>query len=165
MTGLQIVFGVALTSLLVAVAAFTVHTVRSALTLGRSGSESGTWLHRLARTGRHDAQRWAFVAHRATGVAVFAFLLLHVFDVALYAVSPTLFDEVHSLYGTVPLRLFECALLVGILFHTFNGLRLVALDILELSAGTAHRLLHVAVGLSVAIGVPASIVILLPVLS
>ena len=59
------------------------------------------------------------------GVAVFAFLLLHVLDVALYAISPARFDEVHELYGTTPLRVFECALLFAILFHTLNGLRLV----------------------------------------
>ena len=62
-------------------------------------------------------QRWAFVAHRATGVAVFAFLCLHILDVGLYAVSAARFDDVHELYGTTPLRLFECALLFAILFH------------------------------------------------
>jgi succinate dehydrogenase / fumarate reductase cytochrome b subunit len=79
-------------------------------------------------------QRWAFVAHRASGVAVFAFLTLHVFDVALYALSPARFDDVHELYGTAAMRVFECLLLFAILFHTLNGLRLVLLDVVEVQA-------------------------------
>ena len=65
-------------------------------------------------------------------MAVFAFLLLHVFDVALFSISASRFDEVHRLYGTAGMRVFESLLLFAILFHAFNGLRLVLLDVAEL---------------------------------
>jgi succinate dehydrogenase / fumarate reductase cytochrome b subunit len=105
------------------------------------------------------------VAHRATGVAVFAFLLVHVLDVALVALSRRRFDEVHELYGTAPMRVFECLLLFAILFHTFNGLRLVLLDLAEVRAATARRLLHGAVALTAVAGSAASVVILRPVVA
>jgi succinate dehydrogenase / fumarate reductase cytochrome b subunit len=164
MTALQLVFVAALSALLVGVVAFTVHTVRTALVLQRAGG-SGTWLERIGQAGNRDVQRWAFVAHRATGVAVFAFLLLHVFDVALYSLSASRFDDVHRLYGTAAMRVFETLLFYAILFHTFNGLRLVLLDTAELGVRAARRLLHVAVALTVALGTPAGFVILRPVLS
>jgi succinate dehydrogenase / fumarate reductase cytochrome b subunit len=63
------------------------------------------------------------------------------------------------------MRLFECLLLFGILFHAFNGLRLVALDLIDVSTAAARRMLHVAVGLSLVLGVAASTVILQPVLT
>jgi len=164
MSALQLAFAAALSTLLAGVLAFTAFTVRVALT-DRPTAARGRWLERIGRAGDRDVQRWAFVAHRATGVAVFAFLLLHVFDVALYAISPARFDDVHELYGTAPLRVFECLLLFAILFHTLNGLRLVLLDVVEVSAPTARRLLHVALALTAVAGTAASVVILKPVLA
>lgn len=164
MTVLQLVFATTLSALLLGVLAFTTFTVRVALA-DRPTTPRGHWLARIGRASDRDAQRWAFVAHRATGVAVFAFLLLHVFDVALYALSPARFDEVHELYGTAPLRVFECLLLFAILFHTLNGLRLVLLDVVDVRVTTARRLLHVALGLTAIAGAAASVVILKPVLA
>jgi succinate dehydrogenase / fumarate reductase cytochrome b subunit len=164
MSSLQLVFLTLLTALLVAAIGFTAVTVRAALAVNERAEPSG-WRDRISRATERDAQGWAFVLHRATGVAVFAFLALHILDVSLYAVSATRFDDVHSLYGTTPMRLFESLLLFGILFHAFNGLRLVALDLIDVSTAAARRMLHVAVGLSLVLGVAASAVILQPVLT
>ena len=164
MSALQLVFATALTALLAGVVLFTAFTVRVALT-DRPTASGGRWIARIGRASDRDIQRWAFVAHRSTGVAVFAVLLLHVFDVALYAVSPARFDDVHELYGTAPMRIFECLLLFAILFHTFNGLRLVLLDVVEVQLSTARRLLHLALGLTALGGALASVVILKPVLA
>lgn len=72
--------------------------------------------------------QWAFVMHRITGFLVFMFLLLHVVDVSLININPDLYNEVHALYGNVLLRLFEVGLLGALLFHAFNGLRIVMID-------------------------------------
>ena len=72
--------------------------------------------------------QWAFVMHRITGFLVFMFLLLHVVDVSLVNASPTLYNEVHDLYGNVLLRIFEIGLLGALVFHAFNGLRIVMID-------------------------------------
>ena len=48
---------------------------------------------------RAEANRWAFYAHRITGVAILAFLCLHVLDVGVWTLSRPVFDEVHELYG------------------------------------------------------------------
>ena len=87
----------------------------------------------FARNGKRytdhaELGRAAFLAHRISGLAIFAFLALHVLDIGLYSVSHRLYDQIQVLYGSVPLRLFECLLLFAVLFHTANGLRLIALD-------------------------------------
>jgi succinate dehydrogenase / fumarate reductase cytochrome b subunit len=164
MSALQAVFIAALSVLLVGVVAFTGFTVRAALVL-RPASAHGGWVQRLGRAGDRDAQRWAFVLHRSTGVAVFAFLVLHVFDVGLFTLSPRRFDDVHQLYGTAAMRIFESLLLVAILFHTLNGLRLVLLDVTEIGAATSRRLLQLAVGLTLVAGGAAAAVILEPVVA
>lgn len=163
MSALEAAFVSTLTVLLVGVVLFGIYAVRSALLLTRS-PVAGGWIGRVGRVRERDVQRWAFVAHRVSGVAVFAFLLLHVCDVALYAVSRRRFDDIHHLYGTAPMRVFECLLLAAILFHTFNGLRLVLLDAVELSAKVAARLLAVSVSLTAVLGLATSALILGPVL-
>lgn len=163
MSALETAFVSSLTVLLVGVVSFAVYAVRSALLLTRS-PVAGGWAGRIGRVRERDVQRWAFVAHRVSGVAVFAFLLLHVCDVALYAVSRRRFDELHHVYGTPAMRVFECLLLSAILFHTFNGLRLVLLDAAELSARVAERLLVVTICVTVVLGAVTSAFILGPVL-
>ncbi len=81
-----------------------------------------------ARSYRGRTGQWAFVGHRVTGFLVFMFLLLHVVDVSLVNIDPELYDDVHDLYGNVVLRLFEVGLLGALVFHAFNGLRIVMID-------------------------------------
>lgn len=63
--------------------------------------------------------------------------------------------------GTAPDR---CALF-AILFHTFNGLRLLIVDLTDAGPRTVARALGIVVGLTLVLGVAGSIVILAPVLS
>ena len=161
MSSLQTAFVLVLTVLLVGVVVFALTAVRGALILRSTAADVG-WRGRIGRASDRDAQRWAFIAHRVTGVAVFAFLTLHVFDVSLLAISSSRFDDVHRLYGTAPMRVFETLLCAAILFHTFNGLRLVLLDVAELGLQTARRLLVGAVALTIVLGAIAGVMILRP---
>lgn len=105
--------------------------------------------------------QWAFLAHRVTGFLVFAFLMLHIVDVSLVR-WPALYDDVHRLYGNVLLRLFEVGLLFALLFHALNGLRLIAVDFFPGVIARERNLLAVAVGLTLAAGVPGAVVIMWP---
>jgi succinate dehydrogenase / fumarate reductase cytochrome b subunit len=161
----QLVFLAGFAVVLVAVAAFGLLVLVSA---SRNVGDSAALTEVVRRLGRApadrlEAGRWAFYAHRIGGVAIFAFLVLHLGDVALYAVSPALYDNVHALYGSPPLRVFESALLLAILFHAFNGLRLLAVDLVDVRPMTAYRLLVATSGLTVVLWLAGSAVILAPV--
>jgi succinate dehydrogenase / fumarate reductase cytochrome b subunit len=166
-SALQAGFVIALLGVLGAMAAFTVVVARAALRSDGGPRPSARMAMRLLRSpeDRAELNRWAFYLHRLTGVAVFGFLCLHVVDVAIYALSPARFDEVHEVYGSAPMRVFECALLLAILFHTLNGLRLVAIDVADLGAAAARRLLGGVVALTGLLTVAGSAVILAPVVS
>lgn len=105
--------------------------------------------------------QWAFLTHRVTGVLVFCFLLLHIVDVSLVR-WPALYDEVHRLYGNVVLRLFEVGLLFALLFHSFNGLRVAAVDLFPGALKNQRRLLGWVVAVTLAAGVPGAYVIMRP---
>lgn len=106
--------------------------------------------------------QWAFVSHRVTGFLVFMFLMLHIVDVSLVNIDPELYDEVHALYGNVLLRLFECGLLFALLYHSFNGLRIIAVDFFPGAIKHEKRLTGVVTFLTLAAGIPGSVVIMWP---
>lgn len=167
MTAPQLLFVAGFLAVNVVVAATVVLVLRGARAVDGGAWSAGGVLARLVRlpVERAEANRWAHLAHRVSGVAILAFLVLHLLDVSLYALSPARFDEVHALYGTPVMRVFECGLLSALLFHALNGLRLVAVDLLDLSARAATRVLGVVVVASLLGTVAGSAVILAPVVT
>lgn len=110
---------------------------------------------------RGKSGQWAFLGHRITGFLVFLFLLLHIVDVSLLR-WPHTYDQVHRLYGNVMLRLFEVGLLFALVFHTFNGLRIVAVDIFPDAVRNQRRLFQGVIAITLLMGIPGGIVILWP---
>jgi succinate dehydrogenase / fumarate reductase cytochrome b subunit len=150
MTAAQIVFAAALVIVLL------VSTGGAAAVI--AAARSGSRYREHAELGRA-----AFLAHRISGFAIFAFLALHVLDVGLFSISHRLYDQIQRLYGSPPLRVFECTLLFAVLFHTCNGLRLIALDAAP-RARWPRRLLPVVLTLTGVTGAAGSALILAPVI-
>jgi succinate dehydrogenase / fumarate reductase, cytochrome b subunit len=71
---------------------------------------------------------WTWVAHRLAGVMLFFFLFAHVIDTALVNVSPEAYDTAMRTYKTPIVGLMEVGLVAAVLFHAFNGLRIVLVD-------------------------------------
>ncbi|GAB2891132.1 succinate dehydrogenase, cytochrome b556 subunit [Neomicrococcus lactis] len=71
---------------------------------------------------------WSWVGHRITGVVIFFFLLVHVLDTSLVRVSPGAYDAVIATYKNPLMALGELGLVAAIMFHAFNGLRLILVD-------------------------------------
>lgn len=165
MTAAQVAFLAAFSLLLVLLVAATVGIVAAAARpAGRTGRRGLLRAIGLSPTLPAAPTRWAHYLHRLTGIGIFAFLALHIGDVSLLAFSAPLYNRVHQLYGTPVLRLFECALVLAVLFHTFNGLRLVLTDVADLGLRATRRALWVTVTLTLLLGLPASVLIMAPVL-
>lgn len=150
--------------MLAAVLAFAAAMARAAARSDGGAYPTRRLAVRLLRSpeDRGELNRWAFYLHRITGVAVFGFLCLHVLDVAVYTLSQARFDDLHEIYGSAPMRVFECGLLLAILFHTFNGLRILAIDVADLGPLAAGRLLSGVLGLTILLGAAGSVAILAP---
>jgi succinate dehydrogenase / fumarate reductase cytochrome b subunit len=110
---------------------------------------------------RGKSGQLAFLGHRVSGVLVFLFLLLHIVDVSLVR-WPHLYDDVHAVYGNGVLRAFEVGLLFALLFHTLNGLRIVAVDFLPGAARIERGLLSFVLIFTVVVGVPCGWIIVRP---
>jgi succinate dehydrogenase / fumarate reductase cytochrome b subunit len=162
-------FLTALSVLVVALAGFSVVVAvsaarRSAATTRVFGVAGVVRALELRPGDPASTTRWSFYLHRLTGIGVLGFLALHIVDVSLFAISHRLYNHVHALYGTPALRVLECGLVFAVLFHTLNGLRIVAVDGWSLSTRTARRSLVPVVVVSLVAGAVASGFILAPVL-
>lgn len=87
---------------------------------------------------------WSWVAHRVTGVGIFFFLLVHVLDTALVRVSPEAYNAVIATYKTPLMGIAEIGLVAAIVYHAFNGLRVVLVDFWKGGPKNQRKLFWVA---------------------
>ncbi|NHU85290.1 succinate dehydrogenase, cytochrome b556 subunit [Kocuria sp. JC486] len=71
---------------------------------------------------------WSWVAHRISGVGIFFFLLVHVLDTAMVRVDPEAYNAVMETYKNPVMALGEAGLVAGIVYHAFNGIRIILID-------------------------------------
>lgn len=165
MTGAQVVFLGGLSIVLLLILGFAGLVVGSALSSGGGARVGLVLLRRMVGSPlqRAELNRWASYLHRISGFAISAFLALHIGDVALYSFSRRLYDNVHTLYGTSAMRIFECGLVFAVLFHAVNGLRLLAIDLADLGMVKATRALASVIIVTVGSGAVACWYVLRPV--
>jgi len=90
---------------------------------------------------------WSWVLHRITGVAIFFFLLVHILDTSLVRVSPEAYNAVIGTYQTPLMGLGEVALVGAIVFHAFNGLRIILVDFWSWATRNQKVLFYVVIAL------------------
>jgi succinate dehydrogenase / fumarate reductase cytochrome b subunit len=165
MTIAQAIFLVGLSIVVVAIMAFTANVLTAARHSDGGGRISMLLIRRMITSSRERAEvnRWAFYLHRVSGVAITGFLALHIIDVSLYSFSHHLYDNVHALYANPVLRLCECGLIFAVLFHTINGLRLLAVDLGDVGIMTSTKILGGVVVSTVVLGLVATWFVLRPV--
>lgn len=80
---------------------------------------------------------WSWVAHRISGVGIFFFLLVHVLDTAMVRVDPEAYNAVMATYKNPIMGIGEMGLVAGIVYHAFNGVRIILIDFW--SNGAKHQ--------------------------
>ena len=100
---------------------------------------------------------WSWVGHRITGVVIFFFLLVHVLDTSLVRVSPEAYNHVIAAYKNPLMALGETGLVAAIVFHAFNGLRIIAVDFWKKGAKYQRQMLWAVLALWVVTMVAFSI--------
>ena len=104
---------------------------------------------------RGDPGMWAWVLHRITGATIFFFLFVHVLDTALVRVSPQAYNEVIETYKTPIVGLMEMGLVVAVVYHALNGIRVILIDFWQHGAKYQRLMLWIVVGATLAVLIPA----------
>ncbi|MCV7299687.1 succinate dehydrogenase, cytochrome b556 subunit [Mycobacterium barrassiae] len=104
---------------------------------------------------RGDPGMWSWVLHRITGATIFFFLFVHVLDTALVRVSPQAYNEVIETYKTPIVGLMEIGLVVAVLYHALNGIRVILIDFWQKGPKYQKQMLWVVIGIFLAVFIPA----------
>ncbi len=105
----------------------------------------------------------AWVFHRISGVAIWAFVVLHVVDIYLVGGNPDAYDDILAIYASPIGRLGEVLLGAGLLYHALNGMRIIVMDFWP-ALTRYHRLMwYVNWVAFAAIGLPVAWIILRPI--
>ncbi|MEZ0236024.1 MAG: succinate dehydrogenase, cytochrome b556 subunit [Actinomycetota bacterium] len=82
----------------------------------------------------HEGQ-WSWIFHRITGVAVILFLFAHVVDTAVIGWGPEAYDRVTEAYKNPAVHVLELGLVLAVLFHSVNGMKITLIDFFPSLAG------------------------------
>ncbi len=105
---------------------------------------------------------WAWILHRVTGLGVMFFLFWHILDIFLMALGQDEFDRFLVIYKAPPFRVLEAFLIFGVIFHAFNGARLILLDFVPGVMDYESELFWLVLGASLVIWAPAALAMLAP---
>ncbi len=124
------------------------------------------WVARSFRAGgppiySGDPGQYAWVMHRATGIGIVFFLLVHIIDIMLIGLGRDIYDESVEFYGNVFLIPMEIALVGAVIYHTLNGLRIMVIDFWEMGTRRQRQLFWAALIGSVVLTLPSAIIIFL----
>jgi succinate dehydrogenase / fumarate reductase, cytochrome b subunit len=70
----------------------------------------------------------AWFGHRASGLGVLLFLFLHVVETSTVLLGPEVYDFTQGFYRNLPAKLGEVLLMAAVVYHSLNGLRVIAMD-------------------------------------
>lgn len=99
----------------------------------------------------------SFVLRRFTGVALVLYLLLHMWVIGGINSGADVFDDRMEFLGKPVFRLLEIGLLAAVVYHAFDGIRLLIvhyLDVTEYRTSLFYAAFVVSVILTIVGGVP-----------
>ena len=89
---------------------------------GRLGM--GGWIY----GGRYWIERYAYLFHRITGLALISYLILHIFVVGERVKGQETWDALMAMMTTPFAKVLEFLLLLAFLYHAINGFRLLFIE-------------------------------------
>ena len=77
---------------------------------------------------RGQSGHWSWLLHRITGLGVLLFLLVHIVDITLIGFGPTVYNDSIKIFSLPFVRVVSLALIASVLYHAFNGVRIIIVD-------------------------------------
>ncbi len=100
---------------------------------------------------------------RVSGVAIWAFVLLHVLDIYLAGGNPKVYDDILAFYASLPGRILEVLLGAALLYHALNGLRIIVMDFWPAMTTYHKQLWYTSWVIFIVVGLPGAFIIMRPV--
>jgi succinate dehydrogenase / fumarate reductase cytochrome b subunit len=112
---------------------------------------------------RGQSGQWSWLLHRITGLGVLLFLLVHIVDITLIGFGPTIYNDAIAIFSTGIIRLISLALIASLLFHAFNGVRIILIDVWPSGYKYQQGMFIAVLVLTIVLFIPTAVYILAPV--
>lgn len=70
----------------------------------------------------------AWIGHRLAGLGTLLFFVIHILDTALVTFKPEWYAIAIHIYQLLPFQIGEMALMLAVIYHGVNGLRIILMD-------------------------------------
>lgn len=124
------------------------------------------WIVRNLRDGvvpiyNGDTGQYAFILHRLTGAGILFFLLVHIIDIMLIGLGRDVYDHTVGFYSDWLVIPMEIALVGAVIYHTLNGLRVMAINFTREGAVREAKAFWWVLGATIVLTIPSALVILI----
>lgn len=100
--------------------------------------------------------QYAWVLHRAAGIGILFFLLVHIIDISLIGLGQDVYDASVAFYAQAPLVPMEILLVGAVIYHTLNGIRVMTFDFTGSAYRSEKRSFAIVLILSVLLTIPSA---------
>jgi succinate dehydrogenase cytochrome b556 subunit len=107
-----------------------------------------------------DSGQYAWALHRATGIGIVFFLLVHILDIMLIGLGRDVYDHTVEFYAEPFIIPMEIALVGAVIYHALNGLRVILIDFWPDGVHKQRTMYYVALVAAIALTIPSAIIIL-----
>ena len=105
---------------------------------------------------------WAWLLHRITGIGILLFLLIHIVDISLLGFGPAVYNDGIRLFDFWIARILSLAVIAAVLFHAFNGVRIMVIDFLSKGVLYQKIMFYIVLGLAIVCFIPMAIYVIMP---
>jgi len=112
---------------------------------------------------RGQSGQWSWLLHRVTGLGVLLFLLVHIVDITLIGFGLRVYNESLQVFGNPIVRLISLALIASVLYHAYNGVRIIIIDFWSAGYKFQRQMFYGVLALTILSFVPMAYFVIAPV--
>ena len=105
---------------------------------------------------------WSWLLHRITGLGLLLFLFIHIVDVSMISFGPKVYNQSVVLFDNWIVRLLSLSLVVAVLYHAFNGIRIMLIDFWRKGFRYQRALFGIVLAVTIIIAIPVAYIIMVP---
>ena len=105
---------------------------------------------------------WSWLFHRVSGLGILLFLFIHIVDISLLGFGPQIYNEGILLFDQIIVRFLSLAVIAAVLFHAFNGVRIMFIDFWRKGAHYQRAMFVAAMALTIVVFVPMALYVFRP---
>ena len=104
----------------------------------------------------------AWIGHRLSGIGVVVYLFVHIVETSMVTMGPNIYNATLSLFHNLPVRLGEILLMAALVYHSLNGLRVIAMDFWPRLTVMYRPLTYVVIVSTVVAMIPLGLIMITP---